>query len=80
MEDFMARDAWYCKKCRTWNKMMVTRCGFCSTPKPENVEAVHEEMQQHEENTLKTNLHNAIERLPHGAHVRIWRYLEDNFL
>jgi hypothetical protein len=68
-------DKWLCEGCHAWNKNEVTRCSFCSKPKPdttpnETVDERHEKLAQ--------TLHTAIDRMSFQQKAKAWRLLEDN--
>jgi hypothetical protein len=73
---------WKCGKCKALNAQYVTRCSFCSTPRP-SIEAqavIDEQIANKPIDDLKQTIHNAIERMTPHQRTILWRFMEDNLI
>lgn len=71
---------WKCPKCSILNAANITRCSWCSCPKPADVDAVQREATERVHNNLQTSIHDAVEKMSHAQRVMLWRWMEDNIL
>jgi len=71
-------DKWHCTGCNTWNESRITRCSFCSKPKPIQDSSV--DVPSQDEGRVTQSLHTAIENMSYGQKVKTWRWLEDNII
>ena len=78
----MANINWLCTKCNTRNSNYITRCSFCSNPRPspEQQKVIEETVAKKSVDKVKQDLHNAIEKMPANQRNKLWRYVEDNFI
>jgi len=67
-------------KCGIGNDTNITRCSFCSAPKPADPLAREKQEQISNTEKLKLTLHNAIEKMNHNQRTNVWRWMEDNVL
>ena len=71
---------WICTKCSSWNTGTVSRCSFCSEPRPAPVGEAAETPTDVKLDGMTQRLHNIVEKLTPLQKQKLFRWFEDNVL
>ena len=73
---------WKCSRCKALNARYVTRCSFCSLPRPDEAAqaVIDEQIANKPVDDLKQSLHNIIEKITPHQRTMVFRWMEDNIL